>query len=113
MDFGCVKLEYVYRSWGGAVAVEDIAAAMPRRIVYSVRDKGREILLCLKEGPRSLKTLFESCNSRSEMVATFVAVLELCSIGSLHMERAEEHILLSYTGAESEIDSLLENIGDE
>ena len=28
MDFGCVTPEYVYRSWGGAVALEDIAAAM-------------------------------------------------------------------------------------
>ena len=28
MDFGCVTPEYVYRCWGGAVAVEDIAAAM-------------------------------------------------------------------------------------
>ena len=28
MDFGCVTPEYVYRAWGGAVAIEDIAAAM-------------------------------------------------------------------------------------
>ena len=28
MDFGCVTPEYVYRSWGGSVAIEDIAAAM-------------------------------------------------------------------------------------
>ena len=28
MDFGCVTLEYVYRSWGGVVAIDDIAAAM-------------------------------------------------------------------------------------
>ena len=28
MDFGCVTPEYVYRCWGGAVAVDDIAAAM-------------------------------------------------------------------------------------
>lgn len=28
MDFGCVTPEYVYRSWGGAMAVEDIVAAM-------------------------------------------------------------------------------------
>ena len=28
MDFGCVTPEYVYRMWGGAVAVEDIAVAM-------------------------------------------------------------------------------------
>ncbi len=28
MDFGCVTPEYVYRMWGGTVAVEDIATAM-------------------------------------------------------------------------------------
>ena len=28
MDFGCVTPEYVYRAWGGSVAIEDIAAAM-------------------------------------------------------------------------------------
>lgn len=28
MDFGCVTPEYVYRSWGGAVAIEEIANAM-------------------------------------------------------------------------------------
>lgn len=28
MDFGCVTPEYVYRAWGGNVAIEDIAAAM-------------------------------------------------------------------------------------
>ena len=28
MDFGCVTPEYVYRSWGGAVAIEDISKAL-------------------------------------------------------------------------------------
>lgn len=28
MDYGCVTPEYVYRSWGGTVAIEEIAAAM-------------------------------------------------------------------------------------
>lgn len=28
MDFGCETPEYVYRSWGGTVAIEDIAVAM-------------------------------------------------------------------------------------
>lgn len=27
-DFGCVTPEYVYRCWGGTVAVDDIAVAM-------------------------------------------------------------------------------------
>lgn len=28
MDFGCVTAEYVYRMWGGKVAMEEIEAAM-------------------------------------------------------------------------------------
>jgi len=28
MDYGCVTPLYVYRMWGGAVAIEDIAEAM-------------------------------------------------------------------------------------
>ena len=28
VDFGCVTPEYVYRMWGGNVAIEEIAGAM-------------------------------------------------------------------------------------
>lgn len=28
MDYGCITAEYVYRMWGGTVALEDIEAAM-------------------------------------------------------------------------------------
>ena len=28
MDFGCVTPEYVYRSWGGSVAIDEIAAGL-------------------------------------------------------------------------------------
>ena len=28
MDFGCITPEYVFRSWGGAVALEDIMDAL-------------------------------------------------------------------------------------
>jgi hypothetical protein len=28
MDFGCITPEYVYRMWGGEVAIEDIERAM-------------------------------------------------------------------------------------
>lgn len=30
MDFGCVTPEYVYRMWGGSVAIEEIANAMKK-----------------------------------------------------------------------------------
>ena len=28
MDFGCVTPEYVYRSWGGSVAIDEIATGL-------------------------------------------------------------------------------------
>ena len=28
MDFGCVTLEYVFRSWGGCVAMDEIATGL-------------------------------------------------------------------------------------
>lgn len=28
MDFGCVTPEYVYRSWGGSVAIDEIATRL-------------------------------------------------------------------------------------
>ncbi len=28
MDFGCVTPEYVFRSWGGSVAMDEIAAGL-------------------------------------------------------------------------------------
>lgn len=30
MDFGCVTPEYVYRMWGGSVAIEETAGAMKK-----------------------------------------------------------------------------------
>ncbi len=37
MDFGCVTPEYVYRMWGGAVALSDIEVALKvckRELLY-------------------------------------------------------------------------------
>lgn len=28
MDFGCITPEYVYRMWGGSVAIDEIESAM-------------------------------------------------------------------------------------
>ena len=28
MDFGCITPEYIYRSWGGIIPIEDIAEAL-------------------------------------------------------------------------------------
>lgn len=88
-------------------------AAMPRRITYSVRDKGYEIVARLREGPQALSSLYLECNSGSEIVATFVAVLELCSSGNLRLERVEGQTVLQLCGTESEIEKIIENFEEE
>ncbi len=47
-------------------------------------------------------TLFEECKSRSEIVATFLAVLELLRSGRLDMEYEQDNIILSMTEAKHE-----------
>lgn len=63
---------------------EQTERLIPKPIVYDVRGKSRELISALRaEGSIRLKELFTRCGSRSEVVATFIAILELCSIGSL------------------------------
>lgn len=63
--------------------LDAIRAAMPARIVYSVKNKSRQILERLRLCNVSLKQLYAECASRSEIVATFMSVLELISMGSI------------------------------
>ena len=89
---------------------ERLSAAIPSRIVYSVRSKSRELLERLRLGPALLEELYARCATRSELVATFLSVLELCSMGSVHIEREEAGYRLEYIGGETE--ELLEKIED-
>ena len=93
---------------GGRAAAPDMTASVPRRIVYSVRDKSLQILNRLRGGDVSLSQLYRECGSRSEIVATFVSVLELCSIGSVRVERGEESYSLSFVGGD--VDEIMEKI---
>ena len=68
----------------------------------------RELLERLRRSPATLEELYRSCASRSEIVATFLSVLELCSMGGVHIEREEQGYLLSLTGADME--KILEKI---
>ena len=88
-------------------------SAMPRRIVYSVRDKGRELLSRLVAGPTALESLYADCRSSSELVATFIAILELCSAGNIQMHRVEEQIVLQFGGNSEEAEQLLEQLEGE
>ena len=60
-----------------------------------------------------MKELYAGCRSGSELVATFIAVLELCRSGSLQIEQAEEDVFIRYNGDDEMIDQLLEHIEEE
>ena len=101
---------------GGAAAPmeeERFYSVVPRRIVYSVRDKGRDIISILKNGPTALNGLYAACTSGSELVATFIAVLELCSHGSLLLEKMEDQIVLRLSDHEEGWEEVLDKIEEE
>ena len=67
-------------------AFQDIVQHEP----YPVESKAREILRRLKEGGITrFRLLFQGNRSRSEVVATFLAVLELCKARVLHLAGSE------------------------
>ena len=103
-----LKALYGIYSRGGKTPEPDISQAVPKRIIYSVRDKSYQILQRLKEGDTSLLTLYRECRSRSEIVATFVSILELCSMGSIHVSRIEEDYALTFVGGD--VDEIMEKI---
>ena len=87
---------------------DEIVAAMPHRIVYSVRDKSREILSVVKNGSIRLRELYASCRSRSEVIAAFVSVLELCGMGSLSVSQSEGEYVVAFVGGN--VDEIMEKI---
>ena len=87
---------------------DTITQAIPRRIVYSVRVKSRQLMERLRRGAASLDELYAACSSRSEVVATFVSILELCSLGSILVERREEGFYARFTGGD--VEEILEKI---
>lgn len=84
----------------------------PQRIIRSVKQKSRDILMRLREfGPASLMELLESCEDRSDMITAFLSVLELCSIGSVEIADSDDGYELSFVGGD--LDKILESIADE
>ena len=80
------------------------AVPVPSRIVYSVSGKANEILERLNKPTQvSVKSLFEDCRSRSEMVATLIALLELCKMGSILISGESGSMTVSRTGSTAEV----------
>lgn len=83
----------------------------PRRIIYNVRDKSREILLRLRsQGRLSLLDFYRMSRSRSEVVATFISILELCSLGRTSLKRENDQIMVSFAGGD--IEEIVGQIGE-
>ena len=72
-----------------------VRAAMPRPIAYGIKEKSEEIIERMRRAERvELAAFYASCESRSELVATFLSVLELCSAGLLRVEREERGMIV-------------------
>lgn len=80
----------------------------PSRIVYEVRTKSRELIEHLQSGPARLSVLYSACGSRSEIVATFISILELCSMGSVELSGDEDDYTLTFIGGN--VEEILERI---
>lgn len=98
----------VYSRLNRSVDPSELRSAMPHKLVYSVKDKSRELLSRIKKGSLKLNGIYSECTSRSELVATFVSILELCSMGSIFAKREGDDYSLVFCGGN--IEEILEKI---
>lgn len=84
---------------GGTQQAADSDILVPRRIVYSVRQKSRQLIELLRAGmARTLKDIYALSASRSEVVATFISVLELCASGNVMITEIDGELTVSLCG---------------
>ncbi len=82
---------------------------VPKPILYSVQDKSRQLMALLRDrGSVPLNELYALAATRSELVATFLAVLTMCSLGSVHIDREEDDYTVRYQGGD--LDTILEGL---
>ena len=88
---------------GTAVPEQEAAVSIPRPIVYSVQDKSRQLIgLLRKKGRSSLRALYAMAASRSEVVATFLSLLTMCSMGSVTIDQDGDDYAVQFTGGDTE-----------
>ena len=79
----------------------------PQPIVYSIPEKLAEVLDKLKSrGTLNVMELFSESASKTELIATLIAVLELCRVGSVFLSGENDDITISYTGAGRDLPAL-------
>lgn len=103
------KALYAVITRGGKPMEPELAGRIvPSRIVYEVKTKSREIITRLRQGEARLSELYSACCSRSEIVATFISILELCSMGSIELSDDEADYSIKFIGGN--IEEILEKI---
>lgn len=103
------KALYAVATRGGKPVEPELARHIaPARIIYEVRTKSRELIERLQSGSARLSELYGACRSRSEIVATFISILELCSMGSVELTGDESNYTLSFIGGN--VNEILERI---
>ena len=71
------------------------AVMYPKPIAYSVTEKAAEILEHIRtRGAERIGALIGQAQSRSEMVAVFIAVLELCRSGAIYLVGFDEELTI-------------------
>lgn len=101
----------VYSRGGKTPVPDSFSMLIPQRIVFSVREKSRQILSLLRGGSFTLNELYKNCSTRSELVAAFVSVLELCSMGGIAIERRGNDYKLEFKGGD--VDNMIEKIVEQ
>ena len=93
-----------------AIDTDTLEKSIPHKVVYSVKNKSRHILARLRLRDIKLSELYSECCSKSEVVATFVSVLELCAMGSIAVNHTKDGqgYELSFIGGD--VDNILEKI---
>jgi len=113
-------LEAIYRVVGKEnlkfSSINTREPAYPGRMVYPISEKIAQVVDKLKRGGEvSASMLFYDCKSRTELIATLVAVLELCRVGSVLITGDVDNLTMSYTGngREAEITDFTADSADE
>ena len=111
VDMLAAMLYLCSREKKGGAEERSVRPEYPRRVLFSVREKSRQIIQRLRNGPQDLRELFSSCGSRTETVAAFLSVLELSSLGSVQIRMEENRFTLELIS--DDIDTIMEQITEE
>ena len=72
----------------------------PREAMFSITEKVEQVINKLTGGSvMTVFDLFSDCHSRTELVATLIAILELCRVGNVMLSGTGDDITITYTGA--------------